>query len=201
MIGWHINIKFTSYWWFLCKHVQNIRKTLWNLVFKCHTRHDGIALFCCKMAKNDVLFMFMFMSAPADPAGFLQNLISSIAVTVRQLYPDARPSTVDARRLHMSLRAGGKPTSSFPPRVPWTWVQGAAGGKGNGFWVFSHQLGNSRPGGRWLTYPISFWLSIPSTDPTSWRALKMVPVLFQKPWGSGWIPETKVIRGVLPTHL
>ena len=54
MIGWHINIKFTSYWWFLCKRAQNIRKTLRNLVFKCHTRHDGIAPLPTKNRSCDI---------------------------------------------------------------------------------------------------------------------------------------------------
>ena len=90
--------------------------------------------------------MFMFMSASADPAGF--------PWTSRQLYPNARPSSVDALRLHISHRAGGNPILLSSPGAL-ELLSRCWGGKGTGFLVFSHQLGISRPGGRWLTCPIT----------------------------------------------
>ena len=75
----------------------------------------------------NTICLCLFMSASADPATW------SMA---RQPYPDARPSKADALRLHYAFGQEGTP-SSFPPRVPRTQLQGAAGGKGTGFWVFS----------------------------------------------------------------
>ena len=82
-----------------------------------------------------------------------------------------------------------EPHPSFHPGCPGLSFQGAAGRVGTGFWVFSHQLGISRPGGRWLTWLISKF----SAKASFGKMNEAYPIC--ESWGSGEDLKPRLLVG------